>query len=68
MKFSVGNDVYNLTKHDKKQFTDTTIFRYPNTDGYLLQNWVIKCKDKSNNGKIQIFNKSTKTNFPTGYS
>ena len=29
---------------------------------------MIKCNDKNNNGKIQNFIKSTKTNSPTGYS
>ena len=29
---------------------------------------MIKCNDKNNNGEIQNFNKSTKTNSPTGYS
>ena len=66
-KVSVGNDVYNLTKYDKIQITDTTIIKYPNTGGYLLQNWVIKCNDKNNIGKIENFIKSTKTNSPTGY-
>ena len=46
----------------------TSIIKYPNTGGYLIQNWVIKCNDKNNNGKIQNFIKSTKTNSPTGYS
>ena len=68
LKVSVGNDTYNLTKYDKIQTTDTTIIKYPNTGGYLLQNWVIKCNDKNNNGKIQNFMKATKTNSPTGYS
>ena len=68
LKVSVGNDTYNLTKYDKIHITDTTIIKYPNTGGYLLQNWVIKCNDKNNNGKIQNFIKSTKTNSPTGYS
>ena len=53
LKVSVGNDTYNLTKYDKIQITDTKIINYPNTGGYLLQNWIIKCNDK-NNGKIQI--------------
>ena len=52
----------------KKQITDTTIIKYPNTGGYLLQNWVIKGNDKINIGKIQNFVKSTKTNSPTSYS
>ena len=66
LKVSVGNDTYNLNKYDKIQYTDTTIIKYPNTVDYLLQNWVIKCNDKNNNGKIQNFIKSTKTNSPTG--
>ena len=68
LKVSVGNDTYNLTKYDKIQFTDTTEIKYPNTGGCLLQNWLIKCNDKNNNGKIQNFIKSTKTNSTTGYS
>ena len=67
LKVSVGNDTYNLTKYDKIQNTDTTILKYPNTGGYLLQNWVIKFNDEVNNGKVQNFIKSTKTNSPTGY-
>ena len=68
LKVSVGNDTYNLSKFDKKPITDTTIIIYPNTGGYLLQNWIIRCNDKNNNGKIQNFIKSTKTNNPTGFS
>ena len=41
---------------------------YPNTGGDLLQNWVIKYNDEINNGKIQNFSKSTKTNSATGSS
>ena len=55
LKVSVGNDTNNLTKYDKVQITDTTIIEYPSSGGYLLQNWVIKCNDKNNNGKIQNF-------------
>ena len=40
--------------------------KHPNSGGYLLQNWNIKCNDKNNNVKIQNFIKSTKTNSPTG--
>ena len=39
-----------------------------NTGGYLLPYWKIICNDKNNNGKIQNFIKSTKTNSPTGDS
>ena len=68
LKVSVRNDTYNLIKNDKIQITDTTIIKCPNTGGYLLQKWDIKCNDKNDNGKIQNFIKSTKTNSPTGYS
>ena len=67
-KVSVGNDTCNLTKYDKIQITDTRIIKYPTTGAYLLQNWIIRCNDKNNNGKIQNFINSTKTNSPTGYS
>ena len=39
-----------------------------NTGGYLLPYWKIIGNDKNNNGKIQNFIKSTKTNSPTGNS
>ena len=55
LKVSVGNDTCNLTKYDKIQITDTTIIKNPNTGGYLLENWLIKCIDKNNHGKIQNF-------------
>ena len=65
LKVSVGNDTYNPTKYDRIQITNTTKIKYPNTGDYLLQNWVIKCNDKTKNGNIQNFIKSTKTNSPT---
>ena len=68
LKVSVGNDTYNLTKYDKIQITDTTIIKYPNSGGYLLQNCLIKCNDINNAGKIQNFIRSTKTGSPTGDS
>ena len=68
LKVSVGDDTYNHTKYDRIQYTDTTIIKNPNASGYLPQNWIIKCNDKNNKGKIQNFIKSTKTNSPTGYS
>ena len=34
----------------------------------MLQNWIIECNDLHNNGKIQNFLRSTKTNSPTGSS
>ena len=56
-KVSVGNDTHNLTKYDKIQIKDTTFIKYPNTGGYILQKWVIKCNVKNINGKIQNFKK-----------
>ena len=53
LKVSVGNDIYNLTKFDKIQITDTTIIKSPNTGGYLLEQWNIKCNDKNNSGRKQ---------------
>ena len=55
LEVSVGIDTYNFTKNDKTQITDATIFKYPNTFDYLLDNCVIKCNDKNNSGKIQNF-------------
>ena len=68
LKVSVGSDIYKLTKNNKIQLTDITIIKYPNSGGYLLQNWNIKCNDKNYNGKIQNFLKSSKTTSPTGDS
>ena len=68
LKVSIGNDTYNLTKYNKIQLTDITEIKYPNIANDFLQNWFIKCNDKNNNGKIQNFVKSTKTNSPTGYA
>ena len=67
-KVSVGNDIYNLTKYDKIQLTDTTIIKAPNSGGYLLQNWNIECNDKNNNGKVNNFFRSTKSASPTADS
>ena len=68
LKISVGYDIYHLTKYDKIQLTDITTMKAGNTGGYLLPYWEIICNDKNNNGKIQNFIKSTKTNSPTGDS
>ena len=65
MRVSVGNEIYDFTKYDKIQITDTTIIKYPNSGGYLLQNWLIKCNDKNNNGKIQNFIQSTNQLTPS---
>ena len=57
-----------MTNYDRIQITDTTNIKYPHTGGYLLQQWNSKCNDRKNNGKKQIFIKSTKTSSPTGHS
>ena len=68
LKVSVGNNTYNLTKYDKIQLTDITVNKFPNKGAFLLQNWNIKCYDKNNNGNINNFIRSTKTNSPTADS
>ena len=71
LKVPAGNDTYNPTKYNKynkTQITDTTNIKYPNTGGYLLQNWFMLCNDINNNGKIQNLIKFTKTTSPTGNS
>ena len=68
LKVSVGNDCLDLTKYDKIPITDTTEIKHPNSGGYLSQQWNIKCNNENNNGKIQNFFKSTKTNSPTSDS
>ena len=65
LEVSVGNDIYNLTKYDKRQLTDTTVMKAGNMGGYLLPYWRIISNDKNINGKIQNFIKSTKTGSPT---
>ena len=68
LKVTVGDTVYNLTNYIKIQLTDITTIKYPNSGGYLLPYWRIFCNDKNNNGKIQNFLRSTKSNSPTGDS
>ena len=68
MKVSVGTDVYNLTKYDKKQLIDRTEIRSPKTGHDLLPKWRIKSLHKSNGAKVCNFLKSTVTNSATGDS
>ena len=68
LKVSVGIKTYNLNKYDKTQITDITTLKAPKKEGYLLQQWNIKCIDKNNNGKIQNFTRSTQSSSPTGDS
>ena len=65
---SVGSDIYNLTKNNKRQLIDITTTKSGNTGGYLLPYGKIICNDKNGNGKIQNFIKSTESSSPTGNS
>ena len=62
------DDVYNLTKYDKIQITDTTEKKIPNIASDLLQKWNINCNKKINQSGTTDLIKSTKTNSPTGHS
>ena len=64
---SVGNDTYNLTKHDKIQFIDKTEINFPNIGSDLLQKWNIKGNKKIIQPRITDFIRSTKTNSPTSH-
>ena len=68
LKVSVGNDIYNLTKYNKKSITDITEIKFPNSGDALLQKWKIYCNNKNNQSRISDFIKSTKTNSPSNYS
>ena len=68
LKVSVGSDTYNLTKFNKYHLTDKTSKLSPNSGLSLLQKWIIECKDKNNNSKVNNFIKSTKSTSPTGMS
>ena len=68
LKISVGDETHILTKYDKTQITDTTNIKTPNTGGFLLQQWNMKCSDKFNNVRISSFIRSTNTSSPTGDS
>ena len=60
--------MYNLTKYDKIQITDTKIIKFRNIGANSLQTWYTKCNDKNNNGNTHSFPKSTKTNSPTSHT
>ena len=66
LELSVGKDTYIFTCLKRLPIKDTTLIKYPNNCGSLLQQWNIKWMIK--NGKTQNSIKSTKTNSPTGYS
>ena len=58
--------VYNPKEHSKQQIIDTTVFKTPDTGGYLLQQWSLKGSNNTNSSKIQNFMEPTKASSPTG--
>ena len=68
LKVNINNSTYNLQIYNKIQLTDTTIMKLPNNGNELLTSWRIHCNDRNNNGNIQNFIRSTKTNSPTNNS
>ena len=56
--------MFNPTKNDKIQITDTTIIRSQNEGKYLLQKWNIIYSDINGNGKLNKIIKPTKTSSP----
>ena len=66
LKINIKISTYNLQIYNKVLITDTTILKFPHSAGSFLQNWNIKCNDRNNQGKIQNFIRSTRTNSPTG--
>ena len=60
IKVSAGSDLYNLSKHDKKQIIDTTVSKTGITGTDILPYWKIVCIDENNDGKIRNFVEPTK--------
>ena len=55
LKVSIGNDIYHLTKYNKYYLTDITRMISPNSGLYLMQRWIIECRDRNSNGKVNNF-------------
>ena len=68
MEVSAENDIYILSKYDKIQITETTLNKFPNNGGFVLQNWFNNADDKNNNGAIQNSIGSRKTSSSTADS
>ena len=68
LKVNINNTIYNLQIYNKIILTDTTIIKFPNNGDALLPNWRLSCNDRNNNGNVQKFFRSTKTNSPTPIS
>ena len=65
---SFGKDIFDLTKYNKIQLTDTTVIKAGNSGGYILPYWKIECIDKKNSSKLTNFIKSTKSKSPSSKS
>ena len=61
----VGNDVYKLTKYDKRQITDTTETKFSNIGSDLLEKWNNNCNSKSKYSRDGDIVESTKKFSPT---
>ena len=65
LKVSIGKDIYNINKYDKKQIFDITVLKLPNSCRDLPLHWVSKCNNENNISNKKSFKKSTKTTSPT---
>ena len=57
-----------MNNYNEIQLTDTTDIRSRNTSHTVLPNWKIICNDANNNGSVNRFKKTTRSNSPTGHS
>ena len=60
--------VKNHRKNTREQNTDTTVINYVISDGYLLQQGILKGNDEKYAGKVTTFLGATKSNSPTAKS
>ena len=60
IKVSVGSDVYNLSKHDKKQIMDTTISKTGKSGTDILPYWKIVSNEENLGVKCRNFVDPTK--------
>ena len=64
-KVSVGDSVYNLTKYNRREITDTTNIKAGMWAKYFLQTWCIKQRDENVSGKLKKIMRSTRTSWLT---
>ena len=65
LKVSVGNNVQNLAKNNRKQIIDKIIIRTGNSGWHIRPPWKKECNDKNNASKFTNLLTATKTNSPT---